>query len=162
MTYEWTDCKCIPRHITAAWHPSSVSRYASIVCTVCQIQLYGGLVWYELNIKCIDTCAVTYYCLLLYLICCTVYPLPTLYWKSDLFIPRNETVQPVTNSYIHVSVSDLYISRIILPICLHQNRQTDPRNIYLVHRYMDVEIGREDIIILLWKYTSGGQFHFWL
>jgi hypothetical protein len=35
----------------------------------------------------------------------------------------------VPNSYIHVSVSDLYIPRIGLPIWLQQNRQTDPGNI---------------------------------
>jgi hypothetical protein len=34
----------------------------------------------------------------------------------------------VPNSYIHVSVSDLYIPRIGLPIWLQQNRQTDPGN----------------------------------
>jgi hypothetical protein len=32
----------------------------------------------------------------------------------------------VPNSYIHVSVSDLYISMISLHIWLQQNRQTDP------------------------------------
>jgi hypothetical protein len=35
----------------------------------------------------------------------------------------------VPNSYIHVSVSDLYIPRIGLPICLQQNRQTGPEKI---------------------------------
>jgi hypothetical protein len=35
----------------------------------------------------------------------------------------------VPNSDIHVSVRDLYIPRIGLPIWLQQNRQTDPRNI---------------------------------
>ncbi len=34
------------------------------------------------------------------------------------------------NSYIHVSVSDLYIPRISPHIWLQQNRQTDPGNIY--------------------------------
>ncbi len=34
----------------------------------------------------------------------------------------------VPNSYIHVSVSDLYIPRIGLPIWLQQNRQTNPEN----------------------------------
>jgi hypothetical protein len=34
----------------------------------------------------------------------------------------------VPNSYIHVSVRDLYIPRISLTIWLQQNRQTDPRN----------------------------------
>jgi hypothetical protein len=35
----------------------------------------------------------------------------------------------VSNSYIHVSVRDLYIPRNGLPIWLQQNRQTDPGNI---------------------------------
>jgi hypothetical protein len=35
----------------------------------------------------------------------------------------------VPKSYIHVSVSDLYIPRIGLPIWLQQNRKTDPENI---------------------------------
>jgi hypothetical protein len=33
-------------------------------------------------------------------------------------------------SYIHVSVTDLYPSRICLPIWLQQNSQTDPGEIY--------------------------------
>jgi hypothetical protein len=36
---------------------------------------------------------------------------------------------PVTNSYIHVSVSHLYITRIDLPILLQKNRWTDRGNI---------------------------------
>jgi hypothetical protein len=47
--------------------------------------------------------------------------------------PRNETVRPRISKkiikfclYIHVSVSDLYIPRIGLPILLQPNRQTDP------------------------------------
>jgi hypothetical protein len=48
----------------------------------------------------------------------------------------------VPNSYIHVSVSNFYISRISLPIWLHQIRQIDPGN---------VEIGRQNITILFWK-----------
>ncbi len=35
----------------------------------------------------------------------------------------------IPNSYIHVSVSDLYIPRIGLPKWLQQSRQTDPGNI---------------------------------
>jgi hypothetical protein len=35
----------------------------------------------------------------------------------------------VPNYYIYVSVRDLYIPGIGLPIQLQQNRQTDPRNI---------------------------------
>ncbi len=33
------------------------------------------------------------------------------------------------HSYIHVSMSNLYIPRIDLPVWLQQNRQTDPGNI---------------------------------
>jgi hypothetical protein len=40
----------------------------------------------------------------------------------------------VPNSYIHVSVNDLYIPRIGLPISLQQNKQTDPWNILIAHR----------------------------
>ncbi len=43
----------------------------------------------------------------------------------------------IPNSYNHVSVSDLYIHRSSLPIWLH--------------RYMNVEIGRQNIIILFSK-----------
>ncbi len=57
----------------------------------------------------------------------------------------------VPNSYIHVSVSDLYITRIGMPVWLQKNRQTNPGNIQNVHRYMNVEIGRQNIIILVWK-----------
>jgi hypothetical protein len=35
----------------------------------------------------------------------------------------------VPNSYTQVSVNDLYIPRIGLPIWLQQNRQTDPQGI---------------------------------
>jgi hypothetical protein len=41
----------------------------------------------------------------------------------------------IPNSHIHISVSDLYIPRI-------------------GHRYMNVEIGRQNSIILLWKYRG--------
>jgi hypothetical protein len=76
----------------------------------------------------------------------------TLYRKSNLCIPRNETAWPIVP--IHVSVSDLYIPCISLPIWLQQNRQTNPGNICTVsiaHRYMSVEIERQNIIILFWK-----------
>jgi hypothetical protein len=45
-------------------------------------------------------------------------------------------------------VSDLYIPRTSLPIWLQQNRQTDTLNIYFTHRYVNVEIGKQNIIIL--------------
>ncbi len=57
----------------------------------------------------------------------------------------------VPNAYIHVSVSDLFITGIDLPIWLQQNRQTDPGNISIAHRYMNMEIVRQNITILFWK-----------
>jgi hypothetical protein len=46
----------------------------------------------------------------------------------------------IPNSNIHVSVKDLYFPRIGLPIRLQKNRQSDPGNIQIAHRYMNVEI----------------------
>ncbi len=57
----------------------------------------------------------------------------------------------VPNPYIHESVSDLYIPRICLPIWLQQNRQSDPGNINIAYRYINVEIGRQNVIIMFWK-----------
>ncbi len=62
----------------------------------------------------------------------------------------------VTNSYIHVSVSNLYIC---LLFWLQQNRQTNPENIYIAHRYMNVGIGRQNITILF-ENNDAVQFHF--
>ncbi len=61
-------------------------------------------------------------------------------YKCLVPVPRNETGRPChfpkkiynvlsPNFHIHVSVSDLYIPRIGLPILLLPNRQTDPGNI---------------------------------
>jgi hypothetical protein len=81
----------------------------------------------------------------------------------DLCIPRNETAQPCyfqlyfqnynalpPNFHIHVSVSDLKIPRIGLPILLQPNRQTNPGNIKIAQRYMNVGNRNE-----------AAQFHFW-
>jgi hypothetical protein len=65
--------------------------------------------------------------------------------------PEKKLLGLVPNSCIHVCVIDLLIPRIGLPIWLQQNRQTNPGNKYIAHRYMNVEIGRQDIIILFWK-----------
>jgi hypothetical protein len=45
--------------------------------------------------------------------------------------------------YIHVSMSDLYIPTIGLPILLQENMWTDPANIDIAHRHMNVDIGTE-------------------
>ena len=73
-----------------------------------------------------------------------------LFWELHLLSP---------NFHIHVSVSDLYISRIGPHIWLQQNRQTNPGNVLV---FMSVGIGRENIIILFWKYCKeAAHFHFW-
>ncbi len=72
--------------------------------------------------------------------------------KNPIYVfPGKELRDLSPNSYIHVSVSDLYILMIGLHIWLQQNRQTDYENIYISHRYMSVGIGRQNIIILFWK-----------
>ncbi len=64
-------------------------------------------------------------------------------------IPEMKLLCLIPNSYIHVSVSDLYIPRICLPMWL----KTNPGNIhmYVAQRYMNVEIRRQNILILFWK-----------
>ncbi len=49
--------------------------------------------------------------------------------NSKHIFPKMKLRSIINNSYIHVSVSNLYIPRIGLPIWLQQNRQADPGNI---------------------------------
>jgi hypothetical protein len=65
--------------------------------------------------------------------------------------PEKELCDLSPTSYIHVSVSDLYIPRIGPHIWLQQNRQNDPGNIQISHIYMSVGIGIQNIMILFWK-----------
>jgi hypothetical protein len=53
----------------------------------------------------------------------------------------------VPNFHIHVSASDLYIPSI-------GPGQTDHGIIQIAHRYVNVEIGRQNIIIMFWKYQG--------
>ncbi len=50
-----------------------------------------------------------------------------------------------SSSYTHVSLRDLYISRIGLPILLQGNMWTDPGNKQIAHRHMNVEIRTEAV-----------------
>jgi hypothetical protein len=55
----------------------------------------------------------------------------TIYRKFETNIPRKGKgiVRLCPNFYIHVSVNDLYITMIGLPILLQENKWGDPRNI---------------------------------
>jgi hypothetical protein len=55
--------------------------------------------------------------------------------------PEKELRRLSPNFHIHVSVSDLYIPMIGLPILVQENIWTDPGNI--AHRHMNEEIGTE-------------------
>jgi hypothetical protein len=66
----------------------------------------------------------------------------------------------VPNPYIHVSVSDLYIPMICLPIWLQQNRQTNPDtgmwNLETEHYNSVLEITRPHSF-LFWEYINWNQ-----
>ncbi len=62
--------------------------------------------------------------------CFPSYTAKTQYRKFETNIPRMKLRGLVPNSYIYVSVSDLYIPMISLPILLQENRWT-----YLGNRY---------------------------
>ncbi len=71
-----------------------------------------------------------------------------------LFLKQNYNVLS-PNFDIHISVSDLYIPRIGLPILLQPNRQTDPGNIYkITHTYMNVGFGNKAALFNFWEYIN--------
>jgi hypothetical protein len=67
----------------------------------------------------------------------------------SLFPKQNVNVLS-PNFHIHVSVSDIYIPRIGLPILLQPNRETGPDNVKIADRYLNAGIRNE-----------AAQFHFW-
>ncbi len=69
-------------------------------------------------------------------------------------LPEKKLLGHSPNFCIHVSVSDLCISRIDLRILLQENMWTDPGNIY-AHRQMNVEIRTEDAQFPEKEFTNG-------
>jgi hypothetical protein len=72
-----------------------------------------------------------------YLVSIHVFP------EMKLLFPKQNYNVLSPSSYTHISVRNLYISRIGLPILLQENIWTNPRNIKIPHRHMNVEIGIE-------------------
>jgi hypothetical protein len=75
--------------------------------------------------------------------------------ENPIHVFPNKLLSLVPNFYIHASVSDLFISKIGLPIWLQQNRQTNPRNIEIAHRYMNVDIRIHNSVL---EITRPGSF----
>jgi hypothetical protein len=62
-------------------------------------------------------------------------------WLPFMYKEKCNVLSPIP--YAHISARDLYIARIGLSILLQPNMWTDPGNIKIAHRHMNVGIGTE-------------------
>ncbi len=77
-----------------------------------------------------------------------------MYRKSDLCIPRKNWAA----SFAVPSFKNLWAICIFPGSVCQPNRKTDPGNIWIAHRYMNLEIGRLNIIILFGN-NEAAQFY---
>ncbi len=73
----------------------------------------------------------------------------SLYWKSNWCIPRNETARPCSQ-FLHSCICERFIYFQDRSVFLVSAKSADRSwHVYIAHRYMNVEIGRQNIVILL-------------